>query len=522
MRDDDVRSRVAERIAAERVPLPTSALGRRAGWLAGLARAGAKSLGRTVRRTVGRDATDVEPEVELAASFGQLKGPMMKMGQVLGYVDVGLPAALRSALSALHTGAQPLATAWIHEVLDEDLGDPGRALAREMHAEALSAGSIGQVHRSRLPDGTPVVVKVLHPGLPAIIDRDFGVTMFASRISAPVHALVGHVRDRLLEECDYALEARRQIRFRAIFAGHPTLAIPAVHEPYSSARVLTTSFVEGLHIDRYLATRPPQAARNRVGEALFDFYIAPLFKHGLYNADPHPGNYLFLPDGRVAVVDFGCTREFAPGFVGHLAALTEAVMAADPERMHAALVDLGIDTRLAYDREATRRLLRAALGPLGHDEVLAFDVRSGLTLRDALTSAWKARRVALSGELLFLLRTFVGLSSVLARLGARANWRRRLETAVASAPAASAATPATSADTSSWDVVLVDGGESPIALIRELRELTGKDLRDLEMLIDSPPETLKRDLPRADAEDLRRRLEARGARVEVRRARARA
>ena len=187
MPEDDVRAQVAQRISSEKAPLSTSALGRRAGWVAGLAKAGAKSIGRTVRRTIGRDTGDLDPEAEIAASFGQLKGPMMKVGQMLGYVNVGLPEALRSALSALHTGAQPLDGDRIHRVLDEDLGDPGRALARAMEPRALSAASVGQVHRSSLPDGTAVVVKVLHPGLKTIIERDFGPAMFASRdlVSVP-------------------------------------------------------------------------------------------------------------------------------------------------------------------------------------------------------------------------------------------------------------------------------------------------------------------------------------------------
>jgi predicted unusual protein kinase regulating ubiquinone biosynthesis (AarF/ABC1/UbiB family) len=162
MSTDDVRSTVARRMAAEDATLSTSVLGRRARWVAGLASAGVKSVGRSVRRTFGRDAEDFEPETIVAASLGQLKGPMMKMGQMLGYVDIGLPDTLRSAFSALHTSAQPLDAARIHRALDEDLGDPGRDLACAMRTEALSAASVGQVHRSSLPDGTAVAVKVLH------------------------------------------------------------------------------------------------------------------------------------------------------------------------------------------------------------------------------------------------------------------------------------------------------------------------------------------------------------------------
>jgi predicted unusual protein kinase regulating ubiquinone biosynthesis (AarF/ABC1/UbiB family) len=485
-----------------------------------------------VRRTLGRDAEDVEPEAIVAASLGQLKGPIMKMGQMLGYVDVGLPDALRSAFSALQTNAQPLDAARIQRVLDEDLGDPGRALARAMQTEALSAASVGQVHRSSLPDGTPVAVKVLHPSLSTVIERDLWPAMLASKVSAPLHSMIAEIRQRLLEECDYTLEAERQARFAEIFAGHPTIVVPQVHRAFCSARVLTTTFVEGVHVDAYLSGEQPRAgARNRAGEALFDFYIAPLFQHGVYNSDPHPGNYLFMPDGRVAFVDFGCVREFHGGFVGGLASLVEALMSGDRDRMHEALVALG-KRDVSYDREATWRLLHAFFGPLLRDEVLAFDVNAELTLRELVTNAWRARRLADSGELLFLLRTFLGLSSVLARLGARANWRRRLAVVVASArdataphrdtPAPARARPSRRAEDVSWDVVLVDPGPSPIALIRALRELTGKDLRELETVLDSVPETLRYGVQRADAETLRDRLATVGARVEVRRATARA
>lgn len=616
---DDVRNRVAKRIASEKTPLATSALRRRALLVAGLAQASAKSLGRTVRRTVGRDAPDIEPEAELVASLGRLKGTVTKMGQLLGYVDIGLPDTLRTALSALHTSAQPLEARRIREVLEEELGDRGRELASAMDPDALSAGSIGQVHRSSLSDGTPVAVKVLYPGLSTIIERDFGPAMFASRVSSSVHAVIGQVRTRLLEECDYALEARRQKRFAEIFATHDTVVVPEVHSAYCSTRVLTSTFVDGVHLDEWLEHAPSQDAKNRAGEALFDAYIAPLFRHGLYNCDPHPGNYLFMPDGRVAIVDFGCAREFERDFVGRLASLTRAVMVSDGDLIHRALVGLGLDEHVDYDRQATRTLLRAFFGPLVRDEILAFDLRAEIELRELLASGWKLRRIAGSGELFFLVRTFLGLSSVLARIGARSRWRRRLEGVVAAAvvapppakgavlppaaeprgdveapaittpgarppvprPVKAAPLPVTKQATSAfaeqptseaprtappvprpskkpeeevtlgparpassapaavrtpetqakreidpvanratvevaWDVVLVDPGTSQIALIRELREVVGGDLRELKDIIDSAPRALARALPLAEAEDLKKRLERVGARVEVR------
>src|SRR5262249_2071089 len=162
--------------------------------------------------------------------------------QVLGTIDAGLPAPLRAALSALHTGAQSLDVAWVRRVLDEDLGDPGRKLARAMETAPRATGSVGQVPKSSLSDGTPVARSVLHPGVATAGRRDLAAALFASRVSSSMHAMLEQVRTRLLEECDYDLEARRQERFGEIFASHGTIVVPAVHRALTSRRVLTTSF----------------------------------------------------------------------------------------------------------------------------------------------------------------------------------------------------------------------------------------------------------------------------------------
>jgi predicted unusual protein kinase regulating ubiquinone biosynthesis (AarF/ABC1/UbiB family) len=504
--------------------------------MAGLAKASAQSLGRGLRRRVRWGGQHIKPETSVAATLGRLKGVTMKWGQLLGYLDLGLPDNLRAALSALHTQAQPLALDRIVAVLEADLGAAGRELARAMSPRPLSTASLGQVHLSTLPDGTPVAVKVLHPGIAETIKRDFLPAAVSSRVTswiyprAGLYPLVTELRARLIEECNYALEARRQDRFGALFAHHPTLVVPTVYHDYSSARILTTGFVDGVHLDAYLASSPSAEARARVGEALFDFYLGALFKYGLYNCDANPGNYLFLPDGRLAIVDFGSAREFEPGLVVRLAALFEALRADDQGRMHEALLALGVVDGKPYDREAARWLLGALFGPLLRDEVTTFDPASGVRIRELFRRWRRARGLGISAELLFLLRATAGLSSVLARLGARANWYRRLqaligeailagELAATSPPpskAGRAGAPAPEPGIEICDLVLVDPGATVIALVRELRELTGLELAQVKYLIDASPQTLRRALPRPEAEGWQRRLERAGARVEVR------
>jgi predicted unusual protein kinase regulating ubiquinone biosynthesis (AarF/ABC1/UbiB family) len=518
---DEARSEVARRLAEKAAPLPTSWVGRPARLVGGLARAGAGSLGRGLRSRLGRPRPDLGPETRVAVTLGRLKGVPMKVGQVLGYIGAHEP--LSAALSALHTHAQPLAVERVRALLEAELGAAGLELARTLEPEPVSVVSVGQVHRATLPDGTRVAVKVLHPRLADVIARDLAPAMVTGRIASFVSRRAGYrqfvaeVRARLLEECDYALEARRQERFAALFAGHPTLVVPPVHASHSSPGVLTTTFVDGSYLDEWLASQPSQEARDRAGAALFELYIATLFREGLYNCDPHPGNYLFLGDGRVAVVDFGSAGEFPAGFAQRLAALVAALRSHDDEQLHQALVALGaVAAGRRYDRAASRWLLQAFFGPLLKDEVSSFDVAAGLRLFPVLRRWWRARALTLSPELPFLLRTFVGLSSVLARLGARANWHRLLEPR-AGAPRPAAPAPRIAPDLGVWNLVLIDAGSNEITVLRELRQLTGLDLAQVKQLIDASPQTIQEAVPRDVAETLRDRFEAIGARVELRR-----
>ncbi len=157
--------------------------------------------------------------------------------------------------------------------------------------------------------------------------------------------------------------------------------------------------------------------------ALFEFYVGTLFRHHIYNCDPHPGNYLFLRDGHVAMLDYGCTRAFEPAFVQALAALTDAVHADEHDALHAALVRVGlVHDGVAYDFDTARALMRGFYGPTLHDRVGVVDLGEMRSLSSLFESKRKLMKLHMPGELLFLFRIRFGLMSVLARLGARANW----------------------------------------------------------------------------------------------------
>jgi len=413
-------------------PLPTSRLGR-IGRIGATALRSGLMIARARKGAAGRDepGVDMEKVAKVVSSMGELKGVMMKMGQIMSYIDVAMPAELRDALSVLQTHAQPMEWGTVRDLVAEELGERGERLLEGMEHRPISSASIGQVHRATLPDGSVAAVKIQYPEIARAIAADFGPAAVGTKMAAVFfpHAriddFVAEARERFLEECDYLHEAHCQDRFVEIYGDHPILAVPEVHREYCSRRVLCTAFLDGLDLDAFLATDPPQEERDRMGEALFEFYIGALFRHGIYNCDPHPGNYLFLDGGRVGMLDHGCTRQFEPRFVARLANLTRAVHLDERDAVHRALLDLKIVREgKRYDYDTIRGFLRGFYGPMLVDDRTAVDTSSAMDVREVMDKKLKLAKFSLPGEFLFLFRIRFGLMSVLSRLGARANWYR--------------------------------------------------------------------------------------------------
>lgn len=515
----EIRSIMADELIAETAELPVSAVGRLGRLGAVTARRGARALVRNIRRQVSPGA-ELAAARKTAAALGRLKGVPMKIGQLLGYADVSRPAPAAAALSVLESWGQPLPFPLIRAIVARELGEAGDPVLESLEPRPLAVASIGQVHASRLPDGTPVAVKVRYPGIEQTVERDLRPAAIGARITTWLDrasrrdVFVREARARLLEECDYLHEAERHRELARRFAGHPTLWIPEVYTDFSSRSVLTTRRVDGDHLDDFLAAAPDQATRDRAGTALFDFYYGGLFSHGIYNCDPHPGNYLFCPDGRVAVLDHGCTRAFEPGFVANLAALTRAVDENDRQAIHDALVALGIVApNQDYDHRRAYRILRWFYAPMLRDGDTAFEPADADV--SALTADRDLRGIAIPGEFLFLARMRVGIAAVLARLGARTSWRRLQREYLEDAGRQLAAS-APFAEPTRHDVVLVETGPSIIELIREVRDLLGIRVREAKELVETAPSVLASNVSSRQAADLQTRFEAAGGIIELR------
>jgi predicted unusual protein kinase regulating ubiquinone biosynthesis (AarF/ABC1/UbiB family) len=408
--------------------LPTSSLGRLQKTASAAARIGMGALaGRLRGEEFNIGSLSPEAVARLVETLGELKGVAMKAGQILSYVDGSLSPEARRLLEVLQVMSQPAAFSHIQRTIVEDLGPRGRALLARLEREPVASASIGQVHRAVREDGTRVAVKVRHPGIEEAIRADFrtaAVGTFFAHLAVPganVDGFVAEAEARFLEECNYALEARRQIRFREIFAGHPSIAIPAVHLDACGPRVLTSTWHDGAGLDAFLGKAVYAAERVRAARALYEFYVGTLYRHGLFNADPHPGNLLFAADGRVTILDHGCVREFEPDVVTWLARLSRAVRADDARDIQTALAAIGM-TQPWRDFDVTRAVLRGFYAPLLETGRHRVEPDQPISMAHVARLRKNLARLRLPGKLMFLFRVRVGLYAVLARMGARLDW----------------------------------------------------------------------------------------------------
>ncbi|MGH2903777.1 MAG: ABC1 kinase family protein [Solirubrobacteraceae bacterium] len=266
-----------------------------------------------------------------AELLGRSKGALMKAGQMLSFVSLGpaVPSEFQSvyqaALTRLRDDAPPMAPELARAVLEDQLGRTTASVFAEFDWEPLAAASIGQVHAAQLPDGRAVAVKIQYPGVAAAIDADlknnellatflgliFGLS--PGKVSFDVRGVAREMSVRITEELDYRLEATNQAEFAEFYRGHPFIHVPEVIDELSTDRVLTQELVQGKPWSEALAAE--QDLRNQWAEAIWRFVFGSYHHLGLFNADPHPGNYLFHDDGSVSFLDFGCIKRFDPGQV---------------------------------------------------------------------------------------------------------------------------------------------------------------------------------------------------------------
>lgn len=295
------------------------------------------------QREAARDQLNAKAGAQLAQTLGELKGAVMKLGQIASQAADFLPSEIAEPLKKLQKEAQPMSFAVIRQQIERELKKPVTELFRELDPTPYAAASIGQVHRGVLHDGREVVVKVQYPGVAASCDTDLRQLKFALRSARLVKVgkevldeLFEEIRARLHEELDYLQEAKNMALFREYYADEPQIVIPATVPEFCGREVLTMVLEPGDHLDTVNAEYD-QELRNQLAIRLFHFMCRSLFGLHAVHADPQPGNFAYRRDGSLVVYDFGCIKRLEPDSI---AAYRDTVKAALAENW--AGVDIGL------------------------------------------------------------------------------------------------------------------------------------------------------------------------------------
>lgn len=417
----------------------------KAGWL-GSAVASSYLGGKLVDKLRGTEARadaelgrHLQNAKRIAETMKELRGPLMKVGQLLSTHAEALPGEYGEVLRSLQSSAPPMSYGTIRDVIEMDLGATPEELFADFSKTSLAAASLGQVHRATLKDGTAVAVKVQYPGAEASVDGDLknlklGAAMVKRLLADTVNndrldftPVAEEIAEHLAQETDYCREAYNAQLLGKLFEGQDWVVIPRVHTRYSGLRTITYDYLDGVDLGTALKN-PDRAYREAVVTKLSDAYWFQMLRGGVLHADPHPGNYRVLPDGRLGILDFGCVKIFDDAFLKGFTAMVKARMSGDEEGLKDAMVALELvtDRGDAQQMADMERIASYFSAGLTRDEPFDFSEYSYVRgAKELVTYFLQQRRVPPSQRnMIFMTRVVLGYYEYFSRARAKLNFRQ--------------------------------------------------------------------------------------------------
>jgi predicted unusual protein kinase regulating ubiquinone biosynthesis (AarF/ABC1/UbiB family) len=395
-------------------------------------------------RMLGRTPDRAGNAMALAAALGGLKGPIMKVAQLMATIPDAVPAEYASELMKLQSQAPPMGWAFVKRRMTAELGVQWQDKFSEFEHQPAAAASLGQVHGARARDGSPLACKLQYPDMQSVVEADLSQLniLFAlrKRFDPAIDAseIWVEIADRLREELDYKREAKHVALYREMLSGEPLIRVPKVWPELSTGRLLTLDWLEGSKMLTH--KQDPLEVRNRLATAMFTAWWFPFSRFGVIHGDPHLGNYTVFEEGGepagINLLDYGCIRIFPPSFVQGVVDLYRGLLHGDDELVVHAYETWGFK-RLSRDIiDALNIWARFIYGPLLDDRVrsIADGVKPGEYGRKEAFRVHRALKekgpVTVPREFVFMDRAAIGLGAVFLHLAAELNFHRLFNEAI--------------------------------------------------------------------------------------------
>ncbi len=394
---------------------------------------GGLAAGYAGRRLLGRTVEHDAHARELAAAIGGLKGPLMKVAQILATVPDALPPAYAEELRQLQADAPSMGWPFVRRRMAGELGRGWQDLFGSFERRAAHAASLGQVHPASAPDGVRLACKLQYPGMAAAVEADLKQLRLVLAVyerrdrSIRTDGIFKELSERLREELDYRREAKQMRLYGAMLAEEPGVTVPEPVDPLSTDRLLTMTWIDGRPLLE--AVDLPVEARNRLAQNMFRAWYVPFYGYGVIHGDPHLGNYSMRADYGVNLLDFGCIRVFPPSFVRGVIDLYRALRDGDEALAVSAYETWGFEKPSRALIQVLNIWAEFLYAPLLQDRVQRIQ-ESESGLYGATVAARVHRELRRVGgvrpprEFVLMDRAAIGLGSVFMRLRAEVNWHR--------------------------------------------------------------------------------------------------